>query len=64
MVVAYVIVGLIGALITVPVLWQLYGPLAALLGAPLGASFLALAVALAVALQSDRRSHDKGGDES
>ena len=59
MVVIYVLVGIIGALITAPILWWRYGPLVAFLGALFGASLLVLAVALLLALRSKKRSQDE-----
>jgi predicted membrane chloride channel (bestrophin family) len=51
--VAYVVAALVGALITVPILWWNYGALVALLGAPFGGSLLALVLALVLALRSN-----------
>ncbi|MET0531201.1 MAG: hypothetical protein ABW003_23185 [Microvirga sp.] len=59
MVVIYVLVGIIGALITAPILWWRYGPLVAFLGALFGASLLVLALVFLLALRSNSRSHDE-----
>ena len=59
MVVVYVLVGIIGMLISAPILWWRYGPLVAFLGALFGASLLVLALVLLLALRSKKRSHDE-----
>jgi hypothetical protein len=54
MVVAYAIVGFIGTLITVAMLWR-YGPLIAFSGGPFGGSLLVLVIAVLLALRPDDR---------
>jgi hypothetical protein len=59
MVVVCILVGIIGMLISAPILWWRYGPLVAFLGVPFGASLLVLALLLLLALRSYNRSHDE-----
>jgi cell division protein FtsX len=54
--VAYAVVGLTGALISVLILWWRYGLLMGLLAAPFRARSLVLGLAILLALHSDNRS--------
>jgi membrane associated rhomboid family serine protease len=59
MVVVYVLVGIIGMVISAPILWWRCGPHVAFLGSLFGASLSVLTLVLLLALRSNNRSHDE-----